>query len=209
MARALYVEKAFGKLREVYIFPPNTLPSFKEDQNSLIGYINTVKVWSDYGQYNEDRITLTSNGKSENIKLNGFEISNSVKDIHYFQVSRDDADTHRFIIEGRDNTGRLFESEFFIKGREVLPAIVYAILLISKLQNVDLANQFWKALNRHEWYKNNLTIEEKLKLLIQIKRFAKNTISEYPFMELFFQRGISNMVDVCKAELEEYNILKP
>lgn len=209
MLRSLYIEKAFGKLREVCIFPPNSIPKFQDGQNSLVGNLDNIRVWSDYGQYNEDRIILIPNGKNENIFLKGFEISNTIKDTHYFQISRDNADTHSFIIEGRDNTGRLFEKEFSINGRDVLPAIVYAILLMTQLQDIDLTNQYWKALNNNYWYKSNLSLEEKMKLLIQIKRFAKNLIKEYPFMELFFQNGITNMIEVCKSDLNEYNILNP
>ena len=208
MARSLYIEKAFGKLREVCIFPPNTLPKFEEDKSSLVGNLDTIKVWSSYGQYNENRITLISNGKNENILLNGFEISNSIKDTHYFQLSRDNADTHNFIIEGRDKSGRLFENEFYINGKDILPAIVYAILLITNLQDVEEANQYWRALNNNYWYETNLSLEEKLKLLIQIKQFAKKLINEYPFMEQFFQKGITNMIEICKSKLDEYNILK-
>lgn len=207
MARSLYIEKAFGKLREICIFPPNTLPVFQNDQKSLVGELETIRVWSDYGQYNENRITLISNGKNENICLNGFEISNSIKDTHYFQVSRDDADTHRFIIEGRDNKGRLFENEFFVQGRDVLPSIVYSILLITHLPNIELTNQYWKSINNNYWYKSNLSLEEKLKLLIQVKKFAKEILKEYPFMEMFFQKGITNMIEVCKFDLNEYNVL--
>ena len=52
----LIIEKTLGKLREIYI--TNDLVKGREDAISRFSAEKeTLSIWQDYGQYNEDRLT--------------------------------------------------------------------------------------------------------------------------------------------------------
>ena len=79
----LIIEKTLGKLREIYI--TNDLVKGREDAISRFSAEKeTLSIWQDYGQYNEDRLTITHDGKTDNIVMDGFVISPVVKDTHFF-----------------------------------------------------------------------------------------------------------------------------
>lgn len=137
----LTVEKTLGGLREINL---GSKPAFR-----LVSYDKfhaekvTLRVWSDYGQYNEDRIHLYIDGEEPStIRIGDVEFSPVIKDIHYFQRSSSVAD-HTFTLNGKKDNGEIFEKEFFIKGHEVLPSIIYAMCIISHLEDIALSREYW------------------------------------------------------------------
>lgn len=61
----LIIEKTLGKLREVCM--TNDLLKVRED--AILRFSaekETLRIWQNYGQYNEDRLTITHDGKTDN-----------------------------------------------------------------------------------------------------------------------------------------------
>lgn len=203
----LIIEKSFGKLREVINPAPSYISKIAKEKDYLCANKKVIRVWADYGQYNENRITLLHNGNDESIIIDKFTFSNQIKDTHYFQLTNANADSHNFIVEGRDDNGRLFEADFHISDKEILPYIVYSIILIVELKDAKLAEKYWKVLCNDYWFTQNLLLEEKISFIIKIKKLSKNIVTKYPFIEYFFQTRLSELIEICKAELSEYDIL--
>ena len=112
----LIIEKTLGKLREIYI--TNDLVKGREDAISRFSAEKeTLRIWQDYGQYNEDRLTITHDGKTDNIVMDGFVISPVVKDTHFFTLSTG-IHSHEFEIMGETPEGQIFELRLTISGPE-------------------------------------------------------------------------------------------
>ena len=100
----LIIEKTLGKLREIYI--TNDLVKGREDAISRFSAEKeTLSIWQDYGQYNEDRLTIIHDGKTDNIVMDGFVISPVVKDTHFFTLSSG-INSHKFEIIGETPEGQ-------------------------------------------------------------------------------------------------------
>ena len=129
MDNILAVEKILGGLRQV---------NFNQNQIKCDEFIDTsrfsakkytISFWSDYGQYNEDRLILTHEGKTDDIELNGYTISSIVKDIHLFYLSREQV-KHDFTLSIQSPEEEVYEQTFRIYNNELLRHIVYAIIFI-------------------------------------------------------------------------------
>ena len=65
----------------------------------------------------------------------------------HWQVSTEANNHHRVTLSGRDGNGKLFEETFVIYGEELLPGLVYAMILFSATNNITLGVEYWKALS--------------------------------------------------------------
>ena len=204
----IIIEKRFGKLGEIKIGILNNLSQLINNKKYLLGEKEQIRIWSDYGQYSENRITLINDGNNENLALENFVFSNIVKDIFYWQLSNNKIHHHEFTIEGRDNTGRLFEATFAIGEEEIIPYIVYAMILISESPNVETAELYWKSLTGYSLDYLFANIGEAISTLIKIKELSQHILKKYPFMEFFFQKGLKEMIEKCKKELSKYDLLR-
>lgn len=204
----IVVEKSLGRLREIYYENP-ALCSMKIEDLDFSAEKKYLKCWQDYGQYNENRILLKNKSTDDKIIVNGVEFHPIIKDIHYFQLSRDDADSHTITIEGRYRDGRLFEETLRYKTREILPHIIYAIIIISYSTDINEAITFWKLLT--DYYPNptnNLKVGETLDLLMKLQDFGKKIVKEYPFMESFIQDGLNQQKNEFQQRISDIDILR-
>lgn len=204
----LTVEKSLGRLREISYDNP-ALCSTKIEELVFSAERKFLKCWQNYGQYNENRIILKSKETNDKIIVNGVEFHPVIKDINYFQLSRDDADSHTITIEGRYRDGRLFEETLKYKTRETLPHIIYAIIIISYASDISEALTFWKLLTHYYPNpSNNLKVGETLDLLIKLRDLGEKIISEYPFMESFIQNGLNQQKKDFQQRISDIDILK-
>ena len=204
----LTVEKSLGRLREISYNNP-ALCFTKIEDLIFSAEKKCLKCWQDYGQYNENRIILKNKETDDKIIVNGVEFHPVIKDIHYFQLSRDDINSHTITIEGWYRDGRLFEETLKYKTSETLPHIIYAIILISYASDINEALTFWKLLT--DYYpnpSNNLRVGETLDLLMKLQNFGKKIILEYPFMESFIQDGLNQQKKDFQQRISAIDILK-
>ena len=198
----LIIEKTLGKLREIYI--TNDLVKGREDAISRFSAEKeTLSIWQDYGQYNEDRLTITHDGKTDNIVMDGFVISPVVKDTHFFTLSSG-IDKHEFEIMGETPEGQVFELRLTISEPEILPYIVYAIILLSYIKDVKKTKVFWEMIRTGSI---SGTIGEKIDLIVEFKGLCGKMINEYPFMKLFLQKGFNQVIESIKNEINELSFL--
>ena len=198
----LIIEKTLGKLREIYI--TNDLVKGREDAISRFSAEKeTLRIWQDYGQYNEDRLTIIHDGKTDNIVMDGFVISPVVKDTHFFTLSSG-INSHKFEIIGETPEGQAFELRLGISEPEILPYIVYAIILLSYIKDVEKTEVFLKMIRTG--YLSG-TIGEKIDLIIEFKGLCGKVINEYPFMKLFLQKGFNEVIESIKSEIGKLSFL--
>lgn len=202
----LTVERAFGRLREVF-YENSSLRGTNPENDKFYAEKKFIKCWQDYGQYNENRIILKKGDETDSIIYNGVEFHPVIKDIHFFLKSRNDSDSHVITIEGRFKDGRIFEQDFRFKSSETLPYIVYAIIIISYSTDIDEALTTWKILNSYYPSKNVLP-GEFLDVILRTRSLGNKIISDYPFMESFIQDGLKNQIDDLKHRIEDLDILK-
>ena len=198
----LIVENTIGKLREIYI--TNDFVKVREDVISRFSAEKeTLRIWQNYGQYNEDRLTITHDGNTDNIVIDGFVISPIVKDTHFFTLSSG-FNIHDFEIMGETPEGQVFELKLTISDPEILPYIVYAIILLSYIKDVEKTEVFWKMIRTG--YLSG-TIGEKIDLIIEFKGLCGKVINEYPFMKLFLQKGFNEVIESIKSEIGKLSFL--
>lgn len=207
MERKLYIEKSFASLNELKILGNQPSIYIPNEQNSLCGEINTIRAWEHYGQYNDDRIILSLNGKTENIKFEKFEFSNIVRDELFFYSSRRGGERHKFVLEGRDEDGRIFEGTFVTRTDDILPYIVYAMILITEIKDINKTQYYWKCLTDFKNEEQRLTLPEQLDLLYKTRELSLKIIRSYPFMEKFLQEGNSKIIEVIQKNLNSFDIL--
>ena len=198
----LSIEKTLGKLREIYI--TKDLVKGREDSISRFSAEKeTLSIWQDYGQYNEDRLTIIHDGKTDNIVMDGFVISPVVKDTHFFTLSTG-IHSHEFEIMGETPEGQIFELRLTISGPEILPYIVYAIILLSYIKDVEKTEVFWEMIRTGSL---SGTIGEKIDLIVEFKGLCGKIINEYPFMKLFLQKGFNEVIESIKSEIDKLTFL--
>lgn len=205
MDNILAVEKILGGLRQV---------NFNQNQIKCDEFIDTsrfsakkytISFWSDYGQYNEDRLILTHEGKTDDIELNGYTISSIVKDIHLFYLSREQV-KHDFTLSIQSPEEEVYEQTFRIYNNELLRHIVYAIIFITNIKDKNKTNMFWNMLVENDF--PNISLGQKLDYVIQLNTVANSIIKQYPFTKSFFQNGLKKIISNFKSELSSLEILK-
>lgn len=200
----LTVTKTLGKLRESFHGMSGQVePEFNETVFHADKSID--KVYSHYGQYNENTIRLVNGDELETISVNGFEFSKLIDDVFYFQNSSPIV-SHKFTINGRTPEGKLFEVKLGTDTEETLPSIIYAILFISAVKDVDLAQRYWLEMFGSDM--NHLLVGDLLNDMIALNGIAKNMIKGYPFMELFLQQGLERIKKTVISRLNQLEILK-
>lgn len=200
----LTVEKTMGALREINLGRESTLTTINLDK--FVAEKETLRVWSDYGQYNENRIHFIIDGiKPECIKLGNVEFWPVIKDIHYFQLSCENQN-HTFTINGGMDDGEIFEEEFYISGGNLIPSIIYAMCLISELGHSNAA-EYWRTCHKYNGHLNYTTQGEFLDKVIKFKKSAEILIEKYPFMRSFLQKCLKTLTMQLKETLNNISIL--
>lgn len=198
----LTIEQSLGCLKEINLGNvPALAPSWADRTNKFSVTRECIRCWQDYGQYSEDRLNILINGASNNIVINGYTFFPVVKDIFYWQLSSSVA-RHTFTLNYRTPTGELSESTFTIRSAEVLPFIIYAMVLISKMGEDALT--VWQLMNNTTPF----TLGELIDRIKSLQDSAKSIIGEYPFMERFFQDIIKCIADEAKKRLSEVYLLR-
>ena len=114
---------------------------------------------------------------------------------------------HRVTLSGRDGNGKLFEETFVIYGEELLPGLVYAMILFSATNNITLGVEYWKALSG-KFSLKYASDGEHLDKVIALKKLSENIVKEHPYMELFLQKGMKEVVERFKESISKLEILK-
>lgn len=201
----LTVEKTMGDLREINLGREPALTTINPDK--FVAEKETIRVWSDYGQYNEDRIHFIVDGiKPESIKLGTVEFWPVIKDIHYFQLSCENQN-HTFTINGAMHDGEIFEEEFYISGGYLIPSIIYAMCLISELGHSNAA-EYWRACHKYNGHLNYTTQGEFLDKVIKFKESSEKLVEKYPFMQSFLQKCLKTLTIQLEDSLNNIAILR-
>ena len=205
--RIIGIETTFGALREIKVGGSILKYGDNVRFEKFHGEKETLSCWQDYGQYNEDRIHLLQNGDETPIKIGQWEFWPVVKDIHYWQVSTEANNHHRVTLSGRDGNGKLFEETFVIYGEELLPGLVYAMILFSATNDIALGVEYWKALSGRFSLKY-ASVGEHLDKVMALRKLSENIVKEHPYTELFFQNGMKKIVERFKGSISTLEILK-
>lgn len=201
----LSVSKKLGKLSERVYGLDGQL-----DSNINIEGFHAIKitnnVYSDYGQYHINTITLIDGSEDDIVRIGSYEFSKIIEDVHYFQLSNDSISRHTFSFNGRDNTGRIFEIKLTINSKETLPSIIYAIIFIYMVDNLSDVERFWNAMNGQSTF--NTLPGTYLNDIIRVNNISKTIVTVYPFMEMFLQKGLIRMKAHLNELLAKIDILK-
>ena len=201
------IETTFGALRQIKVGGSIYNSSDKDRFIKFKGEIEPISHWQYYGQYNENLIHLFQQNEEIPIKIGEWEFCPIVKDVHYWQRTTESNNHHNITLNGRDGNGRIFEKTLVIRGEELLPGIVYAMVLLSYVNDVALGLEYWEALSgRCPW--NQLTYGEHLDKVVSLNRLCKTILEEHPYMELFLQNGMRNVVEQLKESILQLEILK-
>lgn len=199
------LEKILGSLRQVSFYKNSHKCSDFIDTSRFSATKYILSSWFYYGQYNENRLVLMHEGSTDDIELNGYTISSTVKDIHFFLTSRD-VDKHDFTFSIQAPDGEVYEQTFHIDNYELLPYIVYAIILLTYVKDKNKTSVFWNMLIQGTL--PYLSLGQKLDYVNELNVIAKSIIEKYPFTKQFFQKGLKEIVSKLKSELSSFEILK-
>lgn len=180
--RIYALEKNLGMLRQIDLGDEEEFRFVDVSIYRLIASVRTIRCWSDYGQFNERRLSLCLDGKQDNIKLNGITIFYVVKDILKFYLSRNGCH-HNFTINWQIDNGDIYEQSFSLyceADDNLLPHIVYAILLISEVKNEEMVQIYWDMLTNGSFPINN-TIGKNLDDANNLRKIIDKIVQEYPF----------------------------
>jgi hypothetical protein len=152
-----------------------------------------VSDYENYGLNENYHIVITHDNQQQDIIINGITFDYNVYEKLYIPNRNDK--THTYTIRGRFQDGSLFEGKFRQKifNNDCLRCIVYAMILISELRNVQTAERYWLCVNEESLH--NITPSQQLEYIQKLKELAQTTIQKYPFMEKFFQDGIKRLED--------------
>lgn len=198
----LTIEQSLGCLKEINLGNVPALAPGQTDRTKKFAVTREcIRCWQDYGQYNEDRLEILVDGARDNIGINGYTFFPVVKDIFYWQKSSS-VPSHKFTLSYRTPKGELSDSTFIIHSAEVLPYIIYAMVLISK--EGEASTTFWELMNNT----NKFTLGELIDWINRLEGKAKRMMEDYPFMEKFFQNLIKQIADEANERLSKVHILK-
>lgn len=204
--RIFALEKTLGGLRQVYLGNNEAFRIADLSIYRLTASVQTIRIWSDYGQFNEDRLTLSLDGKQDNIILNGVTISHIVKDIVKFYVSHDDRH-HKFTINWKTEKGDIYEQTFSLYCESedaLLPHIVYAMLLVSEVKDEETVLIYWDMLTDGAF--PNITVGKQLDYANKLKEIGNKIVQTYPFTEKFFQDGMKKVTTFLKKEIDKLEL---
>lgn len=199
--RVLALEKALGQLRQVDIGGARVICAEREYPFSAA--VETLTCWSDYGQYNENRLHLMQADEEKPIVINAVEFCPVVRDIHYFQLSSS-VQSHRFSVAGRRPSGELFEAGFRIDGDDILSAVVYAMILCAYVDDAALASEYWSALHGGDMRYGS--IGEHIDRICDLRRMGRKIVAQHPYMEHMFQEGMKEPLVRLKAHLDRLTL---
>lgn len=205
--RILAIEKTLGGLRQVDLGNEKTFRLVAIDNYRLTASVKTLRVWSDYGSLNENRLTLSLDGKQDDIVINGTTIDHVVKDVYKFYNPSNRRDcSHSFTLNWKIPEGCLAENTFDlacddIDNDSLLPHIVYAMLIISEVKDAQLCLTYWDILTRGCF--PIVSIGKNLDNVNNLKQLGDKLIKEYPFIQKFFQDGLRNAVNFLKKEIDK------
>lgn len=205
--RIYALEKNLGMLRQIDLGDEEEFRFVDVSIYRLIASVRTIRCWSDYGQFKERRLSLCLDGKQDNIKLNGITIFYVVKDILKFYLSRNGCH-HNFTINWQIDNGDIYEQSFSLyceADDNLLPHIVYAILLISEVKNEEMVQIYWDMLTNGSFPINN-TIGKNLDDANNLRKIIDKIVQEYPFTEKFFQDGMKNITCFLKKEIDKIEL---
>lgn len=201
----LALEKTLGSLRQVSFYKNRHKCSDFIDISRFSATMHTISCWSNYGQYNEKRLVLMHDGTTDDIEFNGFLFSSTVKDIHFFLTSRD-VDKHDFTFSIQAPDGEVYEQAFKIHNNELLPHIVYAMIIITHIRDKNKTNIYWNMLVGDGF--PDVSLGQKLDYVNELNMIAKSIIEQYPFTKQFFHSGLKEIIATLKSEIATLEVLK-
>lgn len=209
--RILVLEKTLGGLRQVDLGCVGAYRCVAIDNYRLVASVKTLRIYSDYGQFNENRLTLSLDGKQDDIEINGTTIDRVVKDVHKFYnpLRRRDC-YHSFTLNWKTPEGSLAENTFDLSCDDIdndslLPHIVYAMLIISEVKDTKLSGIYWDMLTSGTF--PIVSIGRKLDYVNNLKVIGEKLTKEYPFTEKFFQDGMQTAINFMKEEIGKLGLL--
>ena len=170
--------------------------------------IETISSWSDYGQYNEDRIHLLQDGKEIPVKIGQWEFWPLIKDIHYWQKKSEASNFHKVTLNGRDAKMQLFEVTFVIDGEELLPGIIYAMIIFSRVNDIKLGKEYWDSLTGKRGLSDgkDFVDNERIERITGAKLYFRDIVDE-EYDEPSFNGDYSNTYLVLLEKRPDYSAL--
>lgn len=208
--RILALEKTLGGLRQVYLGNEKAFRLETIDNYRLTASVKTIRVWLHYGSLNENRLTLSLDGKQDDIVINGTTIDHVVKDVHKFYNPSNRRDcSHSFTLNWKTPEGYLAENTFDLacddmENDSLLPHIVYAMLIIAEVKDAQLCLTYWDILTRGSF--PIVSPGKNLDNVSYLKQLGDKLSKEYPFTQKFFQDGMQNAVNFMKKEIEKLGL---
>lgn len=169
--------------------------------------IRQIKSEPNYGRDTHNVIELYTNGEHKNIIINGTEIFADIQDIHHTEVYNKSNNSHLLTINGRFKNGKLFETKIRFKDNELelLPGIVYAIILIGYSSDIDEFKTLWEFFYCGSLSENDPS--NSINHIINAHQKATEILTKYSCAELFLQEGLSNAIETIKLQIDALSIL--
>lgn len=147
-------------------------------------------------------ILLYTDGITQDINLNDCVFSYVVKG--YKNIKRNDR-IHTLILEGCWPNGVDFSFPFSLHiDMDELPAIIYAMVILSETKDVDRATNLWGII-RQEYY---MGTARRLQLIMDGEAFFKGIIEKYPFMTQVVKDGLDFHIGKVKEDIQTLEFLK-
>ena len=203
----LFIKRTFGDLKEIR----ESLINISEINDNFFAIKEKVKSWQNYGQHVEYTITIYLNKENQLISYNEYSFSPIIKDEYTSYLSYKNK-YHKFIITGSNPKGVGFKKTFHCLGSEVLPHIIYSIILISELKDLNKTDLYWNLLTDFKKISKKYSPLKKLDLWYDLRNSLKSILYKYPFMASFFQNGLDEILmsikeDINKDKFHSFNIL--
>ena len=196
----IIIEKTIGKLRQT--------KTIEEDFSKLpfaVGNFISKDLWEGkWDSYLDEERIIFQNGESKEIVIEGFIFDNNLKS-HSTYFWQNGMTNHCFKINGMSPTGRVFEINFEIIGKDsILVYMIYAMVLIS-YYGEDKALEVWDNLQGRNQFS---LIENTISVIRDLKDKEISITNKYPFMKLFFQNGIDKLIEKANSMLNQLDFLK-
>lgn len=161
------------------------------------GKLVTKEMWQDYGTRYIKELDLLTSGNLDDIVIGDYTFSGII-DISAKYLSGCQEYSYTFRIEYLGSDG--YKKEFRADNRtsSELIDVVYAIILIVTLKNLDSVKSLW---NIRDITISN--VDTTLKQLYDAKENAQKAIAEYPVIRQFLKEEIKIAVDKFNNKMQE------
>lgn len=162
---------------------------------------------NDYGTHDFYQLEILTKGVASDINIGDFLISSYIK-FNTEYLSSYNLTDHYFVLEGLKYRTESLKLVYCLPQHEkhdnVVYYVVYALLFLTKYQNVIKVDKVWKYL----FSLNNISIGESIDMINNNKDSFAEIVSEYPFMKELLDQILGKRIDDIKQQLEKITFLQ-